>query len=424
MRWMTFEWQKEQRPKRRRIAFFGLFGTGNVGNEASLSSALLAAREIDPTAELVCVCARPDVVRAEHGISAVPIYMAGPLPDAPSGPRVVRAVARPLYELARWSAIYRFLRTIDLVIVPGTGILDDFGESPKGMPYHLFRWTVAARLARRRFAFVSVGGGPITHPVSRWFMRNAVKFSSYCSYRDEFSRSYMAGIGASPVDAPVTPDLVFALPRPIPSREPTEEKTVGLGVMTYYGWTNDPATGADVFQTYVDKMATIACRLLDSGHVVRVLIGERCDEQAVDALLESIRSRQDGRTKSDRLIVEPIESMRDLLVQIGETDAVIGTRYHNVVGALMLERPVVSLGYAAKFVDLMEGMGLGNFCHDASAIEPDAVLADLEKLFVEWDVLVDGPKSRNRQYADELERQYVAVIGSSPASDPWFRSGI
>jgi polysaccharide pyruvyl transferase WcaK-like protein len=90
----------------------------------------------------------------------------------------------------------------------------------------------------------------------------------------------------------------------------------------------------------------------------------------------------------------------------------------------MLERPVVSLGYAAKFVDLMEGMGLGNFCHDASAIEPDAVLADLEKLFVEWDVLVDGPKSRNRQYADELERQYAAVIGSSPASDPWFRSGI
>ena len=75
---MTSDGQNEQRaaPKRRVIAFFGLFGTGNVGNEASLSSAVLAAQRIDPSAELVCVCSRPDVVRAEHGIGAVPIYMA------------------------------------------------------------------------------------------------------------------------------------------------------------------------------------------------------------------------------------------------------------------------------------------------------------------------------------------------------------
>jgi polysaccharide pyruvyl transferase WcaK-like protein len=415
---MTSDGQNEQRavPKRRVIAFFGLFGTGNVGNEASLSSAVLAAQRVDPSAELVCVCSRPDVVRAEHGIGAVPIYMAGPLPDAPSGPRLLRAAARPLYELARWSAIYRFLRRIDLVIVPGTGILDDFGESPKGMPYHLFRWTAAAKLARRRMAFVSVGGGPITHPLSRWLMRNAVKFSSYCSYRDDFSRNYMAGIGASPADTPVMPDLVFALPRPAPSRAPTEAKTVGLGVMTYYGWTNDPATGADVFRTYIDKMSTIACRLLDSGHSVRILIGEKCDDQAVEALVQGVRRRQNGRTTSDRLIVEPIESMQDLLAQIAETDAVIGTRYHNVVGALMMDRPVVSLGYAAKFGDLMESMGLGSFCHDASAIEPDAVLADLEILSAKWDVLGDGPRERNRQWADELERQYRTLVGLPPIS--------
>jgi polysaccharide pyruvyl transferase WcaK-like protein len=409
---MTSDDDNEQlsTPKRRMIAFFGLFGTGNVGNEASLSSALQAARRIDPGAELVCVCARPDVVRDEHGVSAVPIYMADPLPAAPPGPRVVRAAARPLYELARWNAIYRFMRRVDVVLVPGTGILDDFGESPKGMPYHLFRWTTAAVLARRRFAFVSVGGGPITHALSRWLMKCAVRLSSYCSYRDDFSRRYMADIGASPVATPVTPDLVFALPRPESSRPPTENKTVGLGVMTYYGWGNDPRTGAEVFRTYIDRMAAIACRLLDDGHRVRILIGERCDQEAVGALSTIIRSRRQGRIGVDRLIVEPIMSMQDLLAQIAETDAVIGTRYHNVVGALMMNRPVVSLGYAAKFVDLMESVGLGSYCHDAAAIDPDAVLADLEKLMVEWDVLAKTAENRVKQFIEDLEEQYTSLI--------------
>lgn len=396
--------------KARVIAFFGLFGTGNIGNEASLSSAVLAARRLDPTAELVCVCARPDVVQVEHGIAAVPIYMAGPLPDTPSGPRLLRIIQRPLWELARWTAVYRFLRRVDLVIVPGTGILDDFGESPRGMPYHLFRWSLAARLAHRRFAFLSVGGGPITHPVSRWLMTYAVRFSCYCSYRDEFSRSYMAGIGASAIDNPVTPDIVFALPCPARSAASSARRTIGLGVMLYYGWANDPASGEGTFRTYIDKMSTLACRILDSGQSIRVLIGERCDERAVDALLDTIRRQRGSYAETDRLIVEPIESMRDLLTQIGSTDAVIGTRYHNVVGALMMNRPVISLGYAAKFVDVMTSMGLGRFCHDADTIAPDAVLEDLEELLGKWDSFSTGVDTRNQQYRQQLARQFAALI--------------
>jgi polysaccharide pyruvyl transferase WcaK-like protein len=410
----SFVWRntvsRRSKPQARVIAFFGLFGTGNIGNEASLSTAVLAARRLDPTAELVCVCARPDVVQLEHGITAVPMYMAGPLPAAPSGPILLRVVARPLWELARWTSVYRFMRRIDLVIVPGTGILDDFGESPKGMPYHVFRWSLAARLARKRFAFLSVGAGPITHPVSRFLMKYAVRFSSYCSYRDDVSCSYMAGIGASSIDCPVTPDLVFALPRPARLEASPDDMTIGLGVMSYYGWANDPARGEAIFRTYIDKMSTIACRILDKGQSIRVLVGERCDDRAVDALLDTIRSQRGYYAETDRLIVEPIESMRDLLIQVGSTDAVIGTRYHNVVGALMMSRPVVSLGYAAKFADVMTAVGLGRFCHDAEAITPDAVMNDLEELLGGWDVLSPGVDALNQQYAEELERQFANLI--------------
>ena len=43
------------------------------------------------------------------------------------------------------------------------------------------------------------------------------------------------------------------------------------------------------------------------------------------------------------------------------TDAVIATRFHNVVGALMVNRPVIALGYNAKFNDVMASAGLSRF---------------------------------------------------------------
>jgi polysaccharide pyruvyl transferase WcaK-like protein len=102
--------------------------------------------------------------------------------------------------------------------------------------------------------------------------------------------------------------------------------------------------------------------------------------------------------------------MHELLTQIASTDAVIGTRYHNVVGALMMNRPVVSLGYAARFDEVMKSMGLGDYCHYAESIVPEAVLDDLEELLGNWDGFSAGVDTRNQQYRRELEHQFAALI--------------
>jgi polysaccharide pyruvyl transferase WcaK-like protein len=68
-------------------------------------------------------------------------------------------IVRTLYQV----------RKFDIVVVPGTGILDDFGEPWYAMPYDLFKWSLAAMLGGRPFTFVSVGAGPIQHPLSSWW---------------------------------------------------------------------------------------------------------------------------------------------------------------------------------------------------------------------------------------------------------------
>lgn len=56
-----------------------------------------------------------------------------------------------------------------------------------------------------------------------------------------------------------------------------------------------------------------------------------------------------------------IHDFDDLLDAVGATDLVIATRYHNVVAALMMRRPVVSLSYAPKNGDLLREVGIEGF---------------------------------------------------------------
>ena len=150
------------------FALFGLFGVGNIGNEASLSSALNAIKRHAPRASVVVICDRPDVVSSEHGVPAVSITWQGRF-STRANCHGWFGFYWPALEVFRWIAAYRFMNTVKCIVVPGTGILDDFGMGPHQMPYQLWRWSVTARFAGRPLLMLAIGAGPIEHRLSRWF---------------------------------------------------------------------------------------------------------------------------------------------------------------------------------------------------------------------------------------------------------------
>jgi polysaccharide pyruvyl transferase WcaK-like protein len=398
-------------PCRGPIALFGLFGVGNFGNEASLRSAIDAARELAPERELVCVCAAPDRVSAMHGVRAVPIQMSSWEDRYHGARRVARLMMRPFVEWRRTVAARRFLEGCSAVVVPGTGILDDFGVRPWEMPWGLYRWSRQAARARVPFAFVAVGAGPIEDSMNRRLMVAATRQATSRSFRDEGSHAFMATLGAASARDPVVPDVVFGLTHPAPTPVRTAAPLrVGLGVMAYYGWRNDPASGSATFDRYLARLAALARGLLDDGHELRLLIGEHTDEVAVARLAAVL-----GPDVAPRITFEPVGSIEGLLDQIDQVDAVVATRFHNVVGALMMERPVVSIGYAAKNQEVLERYGLGAHHHPADDFDPDAVRRDLRELVGRWDVLqptVAAQRAADR--AEVWERYRAALVAASP----------
>jgi polysaccharide pyruvyl transferase WcaK-like protein len=384
----------------KRIGLFGLFGTGNSGNDGSLEAMLHFVREVCPDAEITCICgahrgASECVARSLH-VATTSIGI--PPPES----RALRLVDRLLLTVPRRiaSLVHAVVRArkLDALIVPGTGILDDFGGSPFGMPMALLAWFLVARLRGAWIAFVSIGAGPIHHPVSRRLMRTAAAMADYRSYRDTVSKTFMESIGFDARADAVYPDIAFKLPGPGSGRRRQDGRlVVGVGVMTYFGWRNDASRGAAIYQAYLDKITGFVLWLLDRGHSVRILMGDTNDERAVGDVLANVAiARPD--LPDGRLLFDPMSSLHDLMGQIAQTDLVVATRFHNIVCALKLGKPTISIGYADKNDALMAEMGLGSFCQHIERL-------DLRWLIEQFDRL-DADRSR---YERGIGEAYLAV---------------
>src|SRR6185312_9081898 len=146
----------------------------------------------------------PDDVRARHGIEAFPAEAKGSRwwwateeayavrwrperrggPERPRWQRALARLGRLLFrraprELAHWVQTLSALRGTDVLVVAGTGIVADYMCGPLKWPYDMFKLALLARLRRTRVAFLSVGVGPIRHPLSRFFIKSSLGLAQY-----------------------------------------------------------------------------------------------------------------------------------------------------------------------------------------------------------------------------------------------------
>ncbi len=207
----------------------------------------------------------------------------------------------------------------------------------------------------------------------------------------------------------VYPDLVFKLPGPEcsrPRRPDVEALTVGIGVMNYGGWRSDLDHRTDFFDAYLRKMTRFVIWLLDHRYRVRILTGSTSDQRAVDNLMKAVSS--EGRTiASECLVAEPTLSLHDLMRQIALTDIVVATRFHNVVCALKLNRPTISVGYARKNDVLLADMGLGSFCQHIEELDAD--------LLIEQFIALVAERQKHEQRIARIVRAYERQLASQDA---------
>lgn len=393
-----------------RIALFGLFGCGNLGNDGSLQAMLEYLAASRPSAEIVCICDDRDVVRHKFGVSTIPISGSRESErTGRSGRSRLGKIPGKVFDLFR---AVRQMRGFDVMIVPGTGILDDFGERPYGMPYDLFRWCLAARLSGTRIAFVSIGAGPIRNDLSRRLMAAAARLADYRSYRDHTSKAFMESIGFDVRNDPVYPDIAFRLSAPPENRARVGKRgTVGVGVMRYRGWYGFKGDADAIYEDYMAKLGIFLVFLLDHGYDIRLLTGETSDDAAVADVMQRLRLVR-PQTAEARIVAEPSASLHDLMKQIAQTDVVVATRFHNIVCSLKMGRPTISLGYAKKNDVLMAEAGLGGFCQHVERFDVGLLIEQFQDVMEHRETCEDTVRSRTRSFERQLQRQDEMLLAS------------
>jgi polysaccharide pyruvyl transferase WcaK-like protein len=398
-----------------RVGLFGLLGSGNIGNDASIESVLRYLRADHSDVIPDAMCKGPDGLKERYGVAAIPLNWYQKYEKQASG---VTAIA--LKTLGKGVDVFRtasWVRRHDVVIVPGTGILEaSLPQRPWAMPYSMFLLCASGKLFGTKVALVSVGAGTINPRLTRWLLISAARLAFYRSYRDIGSRDAMRQQGVDTTHDHVYLDLAFSIP-PLPC-DPGDPQTVGVGVMDYHGANNDRGEADELYASYLEKMRSFVLWLVDSGRKVRLLVGDtnNSDEGVVQEILAGLRAQRPDLDPAS-VIAEPVSSFAELMRAMAPVSTVVATRFHNVICALSLSKPTISLGYAPKFIELMANMGLSDFCQSASSLDLGRLVGQFTELEKRHAQLQQMIMERNEANARLLDDQFAELSAALFSAD-------
>jgi polysaccharide pyruvyl transferase WcaK-like protein len=370
-------------------------GGGNLGDDATLDAVAGNIKRRWPNAEIVALSMNPDDTERQHGIKSYDLrrnrwaigYKA--TGAGASFKASVKALARKYWpvlyllnaisvairlptdmlgELSFLVSSRRILKSIDLLIISGGGQLTE-KDGPWGFPYTIFKWVVLAKSAGVSCVFLNVGAGPLTRPLSKLFARQALRAADYVSLRDDKSRTLVHEIGFTG-ESRVCPDSVYGLefaPAKSSAREGSCQSIVGFAPMPYPD--PDPSgclteRNQVVYEAFIRKLAGFASWLVSRSYAL-ALFGTDVgvDPLAIEDLQQALLSYH-GILPSPSGVSHSVTSVRDLLATISGMDYVVTCRFHGVIFAHLLNKPVLAVAHHPKVTELMSDLELSNYCVD------------------------------------------------------------
>ena len=420
-----FTGRHEQSAAAPRVGLFGLLGAGNIGNDASMEVILRYLKADHPDAILDAMCAGPDNVKERHGVAAIPMGWYQKYQEQASGVTAIglKALGKGVdaFRTASW------VRQHDVVIVPGAGVLEtSLPVPPWKMPYAMFLLCASGKLFGTKVALVGVGATAVNQRLTRLLFNSTARLAFYRSYRDNQSRDQMRQQGLDVTRDHVYPDLVFATQVP-PYDDPGDPQTVAVGVMDYKGSNDDRRQADEIHASYVEAMQFFVRWLVDNGRRVRLVVGDtnNADERVVQEILTDLRVHRPDLDPA-WINAEPISSFDELLQAMAPAGTVVATRFHNVICALRLAKPTISLGYSPKFTALMADMGLSEFVQPANSLDTGRLIEqfmELEKRQAELRQTITDRNMVNARLLDDLFAELSARLFPAGADADTLKGG-
>ncbi len=377
----------------RRLAFYGAIATGNIGNDASFETVYGRLSSQYPRLRFQGITPAPEEFSRHYSLSATHLN----LETSGTSSKVILNALKRLCDLPR---SFWLVSKVDAVVVPGMGVLEDsMPLAPWGFPLLLFTIAGSCKIQRKPFILLDIGAEPINSAVTRALFGATVRLASHVSYRDVESAAAMHPV-KSRAPATIAPDLVFAYP--VNSNKAPERRRVVIGVMSYCGPVVEPTDQAPADPGYIHAMTETVCALIEDGWRITLTGGDKVDLKVANLLQQSARSIL-GAKAADSIDIELPTTFRQQLQIVAKGEVVVASRYHNLVAAILVRRPIIGIAYARKCSDLMTQAGLSNYSHGFLSLNASDLARQIRALSQDAPQYSDLLEARFKQYPHEVE---------------------
>jgi polysaccharide pyruvyl transferase WcaK-like protein len=331
----------------------------------------------------------------------------------------VRIPKALLQELLFLAESFRIVRSLDILVICGGGQLLDWG-GPWRFPYTLFKWTFLAKLSGVTRYYLNVGAGPLRDSLSRWFVKFALFLSDYTSFRDELSRCLVEDIGFQRA-AEVFPDNVYSLEIPIfNAREPrlNDRPVVGFSPMAYRDprvsfWDKDQTA----YDRYIHQITLFASWLARDRNQIRLFSTEISFDSLAFEDLQHALKKDAGILDPDSIVHEEIRDTPALFSQMSSMDYVVTSRFHGVVFAHLMNKPVLAISPHPKVATLMCDAGLSAYCADVRTFDLDQLIRIFSRLVEDHNDIKRRMTKTVAYYRGRLRHQFDYLFGTPRFND-------
>jgi polysaccharide pyruvyl transferase WcaK-like protein len=430
-----------------RVALLDHMGGGNLGDDATQTAVIQNIRRRRPGADIIGLSMNPADTRSRHGIPAYAIrrstWVGGPVRGGFNSAEVAQTEKRALSLKARLRAVVSrhrvllrvltlinlvvvrapkelclelvFLRrslaivkSCDLLVISGGGQLLDCWGGPWGFPYTIWKWIVLAKMSKVGRIFLNVGAGPLDYRLSFFFVSQASRLANYMSFRDHNSKLLVQRIGFRGKSEVVT-DNVYGLELPSCATESMTDhggSIIGISPMAYCHpalyWKKD----RNSYDSFIGKLAAFGSALIGSGYRIVLFTSDiGFDRQTVQDLKKTLESKL-GTARKSWIESEVVDTTEQLLRAMSFMDYVVTCRFHGVVFAHLLNKPVLALSHHPKVTTLMNDIGLADYCVDIESFDPDSISNKFALLVKNADQIKETMADVLARYRSRLAHQF------------------
>ncbi|BAQ10097.1 polysaccharide pyruvyl transferase [Bacillus sp. OxB-1] len=348
-----------------KIGIVGNYGNDNNGDEAILLSII---KQVTSTfnigrSDLTVFSNNPKQTATRYGVTSFPLYY--------KNGNAVKTFGKT------FSANRKIVKTLDLLIIGGGGILMDL----YGREAPLFgSYAMMAKNSGVPYVVYGCGAGPLNTGLGKWFIRYMCKHADSVSVRDPESKELLQSIGVKQ-SIQVIGDPAFSLREG--KREPSAVPvSIGVTAVPYYHAGYWPEEDVSRYDDYVEGMARNLDRLAEQ-HGVKINFFATKYPQDAD-VTKDIQAKM---AHADRTSIIDENLLPERILDVtAQQDIVIGTRLHSLILATCTETPVMAISYHHKVHDFMKLAELEQFAFPISEINQnhDLFLEAFNEMEGDW----------------------------------------